>query len=179
MVDDTMSADGSAGSVCPWCSAAYRAEPDTCPSCGAALAVDPNADPALPGLTAIDAAAIARSKVPASRSRNRLLSWISGDYPDDVGTAADVGALAPPPLEVRQEKLRLALQAEVASLQAEVDSFASEAAAEGRYPAAAPMEPAAADATPPAEPAKPTSTAPDMPTDVETDPAADHGADPA
>jgi hypothetical protein len=175
MVDDTMSADGSAGSVCPWCSAAYSAEPDTCPSCGAALAVDPNADPALPGLTAIDAAAIARSKVPAARSRNRLLSWISGDYPDDAGTAADVGALAPPPLEVRQEMLRLAMQAELASLQAEVDALASEAAAEGRYPAAASIEPVADDATRPAEPAMAASMAPD----AETDPAADHGADPA
>jgi hypothetical protein len=194
MVDDTLSA-GPTDSICPWCSAAYTGEPDTCPACGAALAVDPNADPALPGLTAIDAAAIARAKAPTPRSRNRLLSWISGDYPEEASTAADVGALSPPPLEVRQEMLRLALEAEVANLQAEVGAIVAEAAAEGRLggleaavaasdtPAAPPAAPATA-ATAPDVTAGPESSgeapaaAPDAGS-ADLDPADGRGVDPA
>ncbi|MGP1674259.1 MAG: hypothetical protein ACTS8Z_03470, partial [Candidatus Limnocylindrales bacterium] len=86
------------------------------------------------GLTAIDPAAIVRSKAQASRPRNRLLSWISGDYPDDAGTAAQAGALALPPVEVRREILRLELEAEVANLQAEAEALMAEATAEGRAP---------------------------------------------
>ncbi|MGH2475318.1 MAG: hypothetical protein ACRDIL_08620, partial [Candidatus Limnocylindrales bacterium] len=107
MVDDTVTRGESAASVCPWCSATYTGDPDTCPSCGAALAVDPATDPSLPGLTAIDTAAIVRAKAPVSRPRNRLLSWISGEYPEEAGTVAEVGALAPPAADVRREMLRL------------------------------------------------------------------------
>jgi hypothetical protein len=130
MVDDTSAA--SAGSICPWCSARYTGEPDTCPSCGAALAVDPATDPALPGLTAIDAAAIVRAKTPVARPRNRLLSWISGEYPDETPSAVEAGALAPPPVEVRREMLRLELEAEMANLQAEAGALLAEATADGR-----------------------------------------------
>jgi len=146
MVDDTPPAAGSTDSVCPWCSAHYTGEPDTCPSCGAALAVDPSTDPALPGLTAIDAAAIVRSKTPVDRPRNRLLSWISGEYPDDTPGATEAGALAPPDPDVRREMLRLELEAEVANLQAEADALMAEATFEGRAPEASP-ETAAAAAT--------------------------------
>ena len=127
MVDDTQSVPGSTVSVCPWCSANYSGDPDTCPSCGAALAVDPATDPALPGLTAIDAAAIVRAKTPVARPRNRLLSWISGEYPDETPSATEAGALAPPDLDVRREMLRLELQAEVANLQAEADAMLADA----------------------------------------------------
>jgi hypothetical protein len=116
-----------AGSVCPWCSARYTGDPDTCPSCGAALAVDPATDPALPGLTAIDAAAIVRAKTPVARPRSRLLSWISGEYPDETPSATEAGALAPPDADVRREMLRLELAAEVANLQAEADALIADA----------------------------------------------------
>ncbi len=144
MVDDTQPVPESTVSVCPWCSANYTGDPDTCPSCGAALAVDPATDPALPGLTAIDAAAIVRAKTPVARPRNRLLSWISGDYPDDAPSATEAGALAPPALDVRREMLRLELEAEVANLQAEADALMAEAGLEGGAPHVSP--PAAATA---------------------------------
>jgi hypothetical protein len=134
MVDDTQPVPESTVSVCPWCSANYSGDPDTCPSCGAALAVDPATDPALPGLTAIDAAAIVRAKAPVARPRNRLLSWISGDYPDDTPSVTEAGALAPPALDVRREMLRLELEAEVANLQAEADALLAEAGIEGGAP---------------------------------------------
>jgi hypothetical protein len=145
MVDDTQPVPESTVSVCPWCSANYTGDPETCPSCGAALAVDPATDPALPGVTAIDAAAIVRAKTPVARPRNRLLSWISGDYPDDTPSVTEAGALAPPDLDVRREMLRLELEAEVANLQAEADALLAEAGFEGRAPDATP--PPAATAT--------------------------------
>lgn len=145
MVDDTPATEPVA-SICPWCSATYPGDPDTCPSCGAALAVDPTTDPALPGLTAIDAAAIVRAKTPVARPRSRLLSWISGEYPDERSSAAEAGALAPPEPEVRREMLRLALEAEVANLQAEADALIAEATVEGHAPGADAAEAAAADA---------------------------------
>jgi hypothetical protein len=144
MVDDSHSAVDAAEHICPWCSARYTGEADTCPSCGAALTTDPTTDTSLPGLTAIDAAAIVRAKTPVARPRNRLLSWISGEYPDDTPSVAEAGALQPPDLDVRREMLRLELEAEVANLQAEADALMSEATAEGRAPAAVP----APDATP-------------------------------
>jgi hypothetical protein len=144
MVDDTLAAAGSTDSVCPWCSARYSGDPEVCPSCGAALAVDPTTDSALPGLTAIDAAAIVRAKTPVARPRSRLLSWISGDYPDEGSTVSEAGALAPPDAEVRREMLRLELEAEVANLQAEADALIAEATVEGRDPTATPEEAAAA-----------------------------------
>ena len=136
MVDETLSGGGSAASVCPWCSATYTGVRENCPSCGAALSADPAADPSLPGLTAIDTAAIVRAKTPVARPRNRLLSWISGEYPDETGTVAEAGALAPPDGAVRREMLRLELEAEVANLQAEADALLAEATVEGRVPQA-------------------------------------------
>ncbi len=143
MVDDTQPVPESTVSVCPWCSANYTGDPDNCPSCGAALAVDPTTDPALPGLTAIDAAAIVRAKTPVARPRNRLLSWISGEYPDETPTATEAGALAPPDLDVRREMLRLELQAEVANLQAEADAMLAEAGIEVGVAEVAPQTAAA------------------------------------
>ena len=130
MVDDTPSAVESAERICPWCSASYTGDPENCPSCGAALSLDPASDSSLPGLTAIDAEAIVRAKAPVPRPRNRLLSWISGDYPDDQPAVSEAGALAPPDLDVRREMLRLELEAEVANLQAEADALMAEASLE-------------------------------------------------
>jgi hypothetical protein len=145
MVDDTRATEPAA-SICPWCSATYTGEPETCPSCGAALAVDPATDSALPGLTAIDAAAIVRAKTPVARPRSRLLSWISGEYPDETPSATEAGALAPPDPDVRREMLRLALEAEVANLQAEADALIAEATVEGHAPGVDAAETAAAEA---------------------------------
>jgi hypothetical protein len=138
MVDDTPPSAESAERACPWCSAAFTGDPENCPSCGAALAVDPATDTSLPGLTAIDAAAIVRAKTPVARPRNRILSWISGEYPDETPSPVEAGALAPPDAEVRREMLRLELEAEVANLQAEADSLLAEATVEGRAPAELP-----------------------------------------
>jgi hypothetical protein len=133
-------------SICPWCSASYTGDPETCPSCGAGLAVDPSADPSLPGLTAIDTAAIVRAKTTAARPRNRILSWISGEYPDETVSVADAGALAPPEPAVRREIFRLELEAEVANLQAEADALLAEATVEGHAPGVSPEDAAAAEA---------------------------------
>src|SRR5688572_8748896 len=145
MTEESQSGAADA-SICPWCSTRYTGEPETCPGCGAVLAVDPATDPSLPGLTAIDTAAIVRAKTPATRSRNRILSWISGEYPDEAGTVADAGALAPPDLAVRREILRLELEAEVANLQAEADAMIAEATVEGHAPGVSPEDAAAAEA---------------------------------
>ena len=128
MVDQTLPTDRPADSVCPWCSAAVTPETATCPSCGAILISDE--EPELPGVTEVDQAIVRGEKKPAGRSR--LLSWISGEYPEDASVVADAQALAPPDPDVQREILRLELEAEVANLQAESDSLRSEAAAEGR-----------------------------------------------
>jgi hypothetical protein len=145
MADELQAGGGPDASICPWCSAAYVGDPANCPSCGATLTGDAATDPSLPGLTAIDAAAIVRAKQPVTKSRNRLLSWISGEYPDEVPSPAEAGALALPDVEVRREMLRLELEAEVANLQAEADAIMAEAALEGRAPSATPEVAAAAE----------------------------------
>lgn len=116
--------------VCPWCSAPLAAADETtCSSCGAILSSGEQPD--LPGLTAVDPRSFSSQKL--ERSRNKLLSWISGDYPpDETATPADAQAVAPPDAEVRREIRRLELEAEVANLQAEADAILSEAAADGR-----------------------------------------------
>ena len=144
MSEEPLSGEAEA-SICPWCSATYTGEPETCPSCGAVLAVDPSTDPSLPGLTAIDTAAIVRAKTPSPRPRNRIMSWISGEYPDEGGSPAEAGALAPPDLAVRREILRLELEAEVANLQAEADALLAEAKVESHAPGVSPEDAAAAE----------------------------------
>jgi hypothetical protein len=128
MADQTLPADTPSESICPWCSAAVVPGSATCASCGAILESDEDRD--LPGLTAVDLAALRPESKPASR--NRLLSWISGEYPDDAPSANEAQALAPPDPEVQREILRLELEAEVANLEAERDSLLSEAVVEGR-----------------------------------------------
>ena len=147
MVDD-LQAQSVAVEHCTWCSAEIAPALATCPACGATLTGD--SDASLPGITALDPEAIARAKRPAApHRRNRLLSWISGDYDDGDEVAAPPGSLSPPPLEVRREMLRLELAAEVASLQAQNDALVAEAEIEGR--GGSPM-PAAAAAAPEPQP---------------------------
>ncbi|MEP6638054.1 MAG: hypothetical protein ABJC39_01780 [Chloroflexota bacterium] len=130
MADQTLPEDRTSDTVCPWCSAAITPTTAICPSCGAILISDEEKE--VPGLTAVDLAVL-RGEKKAAPTRNRLLSWISGDYPDeDAPIASDSVALAPPEPEVQREILRLQLEADVANLQAEADSLLSEAVVEGR-----------------------------------------------
>jgi hypothetical protein len=128
MADQTVSADPSE-SICPWCSAAIVPGSPTCPSCGAIL--ESEDDREVPGLTAVDPAAL-RAETTKPAGRNRLLSWISGEYPEEAPSPNEAQALAPPDADVQREMTRLALEAEVANLQAEADSLLSEAVVEGR-----------------------------------------------
>jgi hypothetical protein len=128
MADQTLPADSPSESICPWCSAAVVPGSPTCSSCGAILESDEDRD--VPGLTAVDLGALRPETKPASR--NRLLSWISGEYPDDAPTKSEAQALAPPDAEVQREIIRLELEAEVANLEAERDALLSEAVVEGR-----------------------------------------------
>jgi len=129
MVEQANPTDRSPDAVCPWCSAALTPDATVCPSCGANLTSDTED---LPGLTAVDASA-ARAEKPA-RGRSRLLSWISGEYPDEAPSETDATAIAPPDVDVQREILRLELEAQVANLQAQADAMLSEAVAEGRVP---------------------------------------------
>jgi hypothetical protein len=113
--------------VCPWCSAAVTPETVTCPSCKAVLMADE--EPNLPGVTAVDLKVMRGEKPP---QRSRLLSWLSGEYPDEVPTETNAQAIAPPDPDVQREIRRLEYEAEVANLQAEADAMLSEAVAEGR-----------------------------------------------
>src|SRR5262245_33318613 len=118
---------------CTWCSAVLPdAAAATCPSCGATL-IGEGETGSVPGLTAIDADAILRNaRGSGTPRRSGLLGWISGDYPADAGPSAAPGSLAPPPVEVRREMLRLELEAQVANAQAEVEAMAAdEAIADG------------------------------------------------
>jgi len=132
MIDDS-APEPTTGPRCPWCSAELPSATDAaCPLCGATLVSD--AETAVPGVTALDAEAIIRSaRNPTPQRRSRLLSWISGEYEaGDEDAPATPGSLAPPPLEVQREMLRLELEAEVANLQAEADALVAEAAVEAQ-----------------------------------------------
>jgi hypothetical protein len=129
MADASSTGERPVSGICPWCSAALTPDATVCPSCGANLVAD--GDPNVPGVTAIDAASLVRSKA-TPQPRNRLLSWISGEYQPDLPSKAESQAIAPPDDEVRREILRLELEAEVANLQAEADAIRAEAVAEGR-----------------------------------------------
>ncbi|MFP5342036.1 MAG: hypothetical protein ACLGIJ_03785 [Candidatus Limnocylindria bacterium] len=173
MVDESVTGGGASASICPWCSASYTGEPERCPSCGATLVGDPSLDPALPGLTALDPASILRAKSAEKRSRSRLLSWISGEYPEEASApASEPGALAPPDPAVRREILRLEIEAEFASLQAEAEAIKADWMIEGIEP---PADDADADVDAGADDA-PASDAEPVPAATHTDavPAATH-----
>src|ERR1700675_2405641 len=106
MDDATPATDAAPTMICPWCSATIRSDSVTCPSCGAILISEDVSE--LPGVTEIDPK-VARGEKPPPQ-RNRLLSWISGEYPDADATPADPQALAPPDVAVQREILRLELE---------------------------------------------------------------------
>ena len=125
MLDDVTTGASAPLPRCMWCSAELPSDSEiTCPSCGATLIGA--GDNAVPGVTAIDAEAIVRAGRPIkTKSRSRLMSWISGDYDDDADKPAPPGSLAPPPPDVRREILRLELEAQVANIQAEAGAMAA------------------------------------------------------
>lgn len=114
-------------SICPWCSADVPVGRENCPACGANLVE--TGESAVPGVTAIDPEAVLRSvrTTGAPQRRNRILSLITGEEPDDTdAVAGSPTALAPPPPDVRREMLRMEIAAELSNLTAEADSFAAD-----------------------------------------------------
>jgi len=127
MLDDATTGASTPLPRCMWCSAELPSTTEvTCPTCGATLIGE--GDNQVPGVTAIDAEAIIRAGRDAKpRQRSRLMSWISGEYPEDEAPAPP-GSLDPPSADVRREMLRLELEAQVANLQAEAGAMAAEQA---------------------------------------------------
>ena len=107
---------------CPWCSTEVTTETVTCPTCGATLREEAAAD--IPGLTQIDPGAA--SVRPTARGRG-IIGWLSGDY-ETTDTAADLAGVEPPSTEVRQEMLRLEMDALRSELEAEAAARSVEAA---------------------------------------------------
>jgi hypothetical protein len=132
---------------CQWCSAQLpSADLPTCPSCGAALTSTIGGEE-IRGVTTLDPEAILRARSDPPRSRNRLLSFITGDIPVEVGGPAEAESLAPPDDAVRLEMRRLEMEAERADLEAETVSMKTDAVLEQGIDLAA-----MADASPPAPP---------------------------
>jgi hypothetical protein len=132
---------------CQWCSAQLpSADLPTCPSCGAALTSTIGGEE-IRGVTTLDPEAILRARSDPPRSRNRLLSFITGDIPVEVGGPAEAESLAPPDDAVRLEMRRLEMEAERADLEAETVSMKTDAVLEQGIDLAA-----MADASPPASP---------------------------
>jgi hypothetical protein len=132
---------------CPWCSTLAPAGASTCSSCGAALVA--SSEGSLPGVTSIDAEAVLRGRTSA-KPRGGLLGLLSGETGDtvDVPSAAELSSLAPPPVSVRMEMIRLELDAERQRLEGEAAGMAADAVVDGeisRIPASmlAPQAPSA------------------------------------
>ena len=142
MADELTTGAASAAFHCPWCSAELPStDLEICPSCKATLSSTGPGDASLPGVTAIDHEALLRTSREPRPQRNRILSWLSGEYVEETATPAEPQAIAPPDLEVRREILRLELEAEIADKQAEADSILADAAVEGRpLPGLEPVE---------------------------------------
>jgi hypothetical protein len=144
MLDDATTGASTPLPRCMWCSAELPSDHETtCPTCGATLIGE--GDSQVPGVTAIDAEAIIRAgRDTKPRQRSRLMSWISGEYPEQ-DQPDPPGSLEPPSADVRREMLRLELEAQVANLQAEASVIAAEQAVDAVDSGATP-ETAAADA---------------------------------
>ena len=106
-------ADATSSSRCPWCSAQVTPETAVCPSCGAKLLDDAAAD--IPGVTQIDPAATAPRPTPRSRG---LIGWLSGDF-ETTESDSDRAGVEPPTDAVKQEMLRLEMEALKTELEAE------------------------------------------------------------
>jgi hypothetical protein len=177
MLDDVTAGASTPLPRCMWCSAELPSDSEiTCPTCGATLIGE--GDSQVPGVTAIDAEAIVRGSRDKPRQRSRLMSWISGEYPEQEQEAPP-GSLAPPPPEVRREMLRIELEAEVANLQAEAGAIAAEHVVDA-VEAGVPLETVTADGAPaiaaPPDATAPAAAAPAAP-DAEAASDGDPGAD--
>jgi len=146
---------------CQWCSALLpAADLPTCPSCGAALTSAAGVED-IKGVTTLDPEAILRARTDVSRPRSRLLSFITGEQPVDVGGPGEAESLAPPDDAVRLEMLRLELDAERADLEAEAVSMKADVVVEQNIDLVAlaqdaeEADPDAAAATPPLAPPAP------------------------
>src|SRR6266508_3135017 len=115
---------------CPWCSTPAPAGATTCASCGAALIA--SAEGSVPGVTSIDAEAVLRGRSNV-RPRGGILGLLSGETGDTVEapSAAEMSSLAPPPVDVRMEMMRLELDAERQRLEAEAAGMAADAVVDG------------------------------------------------
>jgi hypothetical protein len=104
---------------CTWCSALLPASDlASCPTCGATLN-STSGDADIKGVTTLDPEAILRARAEVARPRSRLLSFITGEAPNETGGPASAESLAPPDDAVRREMLRLQIEAERADLEAE------------------------------------------------------------
>ena len=112
-------ADPTSSSRCPWCSAKVTPETAICPSCGAKLRDEADAD--IPGVTQLDPAATAPRPTPRSRG---LIGWLSGDF-ETTESDSDRAGVEPPTDAVKQEMLRLEMEA----LKTELEGEAAERAA--------------------------------------------------
>ena len=195
-------ADPTTGTTprCQWCSAPLpAADLNICPSCGATLSSAPDTGE-IRGVTTLDTEAILRSRSEASRPRSRLLSFITGEEPVELGGPEEAESLAPPDDAVRREMLRLQLEAERADLEAEsianktdvvldegidlaalgteepdeeladVQAAQADQVAQGTSPVASPANPPAAPV--PAAPTSPSAVAIPSPADEAPAPAA-------
>jgi hypothetical protein len=75
------------------------------------------------GVTTLDTEAILRARSDVARPRGRLLSFITGEVPVELGGEKEAASLAPPDDAVRLEMLRLQMEAERADLEAEAVSM--------------------------------------------------------
>jgi hypothetical protein len=121
--------DPTSSSRCPWCSAQVTPETAVCPSCGAKL-LDDDAPADIPGVTQIDPAATAPRPTPRSRG---LIGWLSGDF-ETTESDSDRAGVEPPTDAVKQEMLRLEMEA----LKTELEAEAAERDADERAAADAP-----------------------------------------
>jgi hypothetical protein len=160
---------------CPWCSTLAPAGASTCSSCGAALVA--SSEGSLPGVTSIDAEAVLRGRTSA-KPRGGILGLLSGETGDtvDVPSAAELSSLAPPPVSVRMEMIRLELDAERQRLEGEAAGMAADAVVDGeisRIPPGmlAPQAPSAPSTDAPS--AEETSASETAPANGATAPASD------
>ena len=144
---------------CQWCSAQLpSADLPICPSCGAALTSTIGGEE-IRGVTTLDPEAILRARSEPPRSRNRLLSFITGDIPVESGGPAEAESLAPPDDAVRLEMRRLEMEAERADLEAETVSMKTDAVLEQGIDLAAMAD--ASPAAPPDASAPPVASTPE------------------
>jgi hypothetical protein len=86
----------------------------------------------VPGVTSIDAEAVLRGRSTV-RPRGGILGMLSGETGDTVEapSAAEMSSLAPPPVDVRMEMIRLELDAERQRIEAEAAGMAADAVVDG------------------------------------------------